>query len=589
MLHLYQRRPCQETRGAMVLGSRAGRTMQQPPEIIDMDVEKLESLLRRAEETPLSSEDLETIRALCESYLYLTDLIDQKSTTIARLRKLLFGARTEKTAEVLGRTSEVPASPGQGLAEGQAGDEQEGESAAEGPAAGAQESTPRTQGHGRNGADDYPGANRVDVPHESLQPGDACPECPKGTLYAVNRPGVLIRFLGRSPLQATIYALQKLRCHLCGQVFTARAPAEVGSEKYGATVASMIGLLKYGTGVPFHRLDTLQGNLQVPLPASTQWEIVSAAVGQLEPAYQELIRQAAQGEVVHNDDTTVKILELMGARARSEALSQSAESASGQAEEPARTGLFTSGVVATRGGQRMALFFSGRRHAGENLQEILRRRATDLPPPIQMCDALSRNLPRALATIVANCLAHARRQFVEVYDRFPAECGYVLEAFELVYRNDAQACQRQLSPAERLEFHQAESGPALERLHAWLKRQFDERLVEPNSGLGAAINYLRKHWEKLTLFLRVPGAPLDNNLCERALKKAILHRKNALFYKTQNGAAVGDLYMSLIHTCELCRANPFEYLTALQRHADQVVAAPADWLPWNYRANLSAA
>jgi transposase len=578
----------------MALGSRAGHTMQHPAaEIIDMDVEKLESLLRRAEETPLSAEDLQTIRALCESYLYLTDLIDQKSTTIARLRKLLFGARTEKTADVLGRASEAPASPEQDAAQGQAGDEQKGASAAAGQAAGeqaaeTQESSLRTKGHGRNGADDYPGANRVDVPHTSLQPGDPCPECP-GTVYAVNRPGVLIRFVGRSPLQATIYALQKLRCQLCGKVFTAEPPEGLGSEKYDATVVSMIGLLKYGTGVPFHRLDTLQENLEVPLPASTQWEIVSAAVGQLEPAYQELIRQAAQGEVLHNDDTTVKILELMGTRARSEALSESTNSGSGQPHEPTRTGLFTSGLVATRGGQQIALFFSGRRHAGENLQEVLRRRATDLPPPIQMCDALSRNLPKALETIVANCLAHARRQFVEVHDHFPAECGYVLEAFELVYRHDALARQRQLSPTERLAFHQAESGPALERLHAWLKRQFDERLVEPNSGLGAAINYLRRHWDKLTLFLRVPGAPLDNNLCERALKKAILHRKNALFYKTTNGAAVGDLYMSLIYTCELCGANPFDYLTELQRYADQVAAAPADWLPWNYHAHLPAA
>jgi len=220
--------------------------------------------------------------------------------------------------------------------------------------------------------------------------------------------------------------------------------------------------------------------------------------------------------------------------------------------------------------------------------DILRRRAADLPPPIQMCDALSRNLPKEFQTIVANCLAHGRRQFVDEMENFPAECGYVLEAFEAVYRNDALTREQQLPPTERLIFHQAESGPLMERLRDWLRRQFDERLVEPNSALGAAINYLRKHWDKLTLFLRVPGAPLDNNLCERALKKAILHRKSALFYKTRNGAAVGDLYMSLIHTCELCGANPFDYLTELQRHANEVAAGPHNWMPWNYRDHLAA-
>jgi transposase len=422
------------------------------------------------------------------------------------------------------------------------------------------------------------------VPHESLQPGDPCPACGRGTTYAVNTPGVLIRFHGQPPVQAMIYELQKLRCHLCGQVFTAQAPSDVGSEKYDATVASMIGLLKYGSGLPFNRLQGLQENLEVPLPASTQWEIVEAAAPQLRPAYRELIRQAAQGEVVFNDDTTVKILERMGARGAQLAV----EEANGDKKTTSRTGLFTSGVVATCGGQRVALFFSGNKHAGENLRDVLRQRAADLLPPIQMCDALSRNYPADFQTIVANCLAHARRQFVEVNERFPDECRYVLESLEAVYRHDALARDQQMTADERLLFHQTQSGSIMERLREGCKRQIEEKLVESNSALGAAIDYLRKHWDKLTLFLRVAGAPLDNNIAERALKKAILHRKNALFYKTQNGASVGDLYMSLIHTCELNGINPFDYLNEIQRNAEQVAAAPHDWLPWNYPASRKA-
>src|ERR1022692_2258100 len=99
--------------------------------------------------------------------------------------------------------------------------------------------------------------------------------------------------------------------------------------------------------------------------------------------------------------------------------------------------------------------------------------------------------------------------------------------------------------------------------------------------------YLLRHWEKLTLFLKEPGAPLDNNVVERALKKAIRHRKNSLFYKTRKGAAMGDLFMSLIHTCELNGANPFDYLTELQRHAHEVKRHPALWMPWNYRQNVT--
>jgi hypothetical protein len=245
--------------------------------------------------------------------------------------------------------------------------------------------------------------------------------------------------------------------------------------------------------------------------------------------------------------------------------------------------MFTSGIVSTSGGRRIALFFSGRQHAGENLADVLARRVADLGPPIQMCDALSRNLPADLQTILAHCLAHGRRQFVDVAERFPSQCRHVLDQLAEVYKHDGFTRAQHLSPDARLQYHQAQSGPVLERLKVWLTRQFDDRLVEPNSALGEAITYLLRHWERLTLFLRQPGAPLDNNVCERALKRAILHRKNALFFKTCRGAHVGDVFMSLIHTCQLCGANPFDYLTALQNHTAELSANPAPWMPWNYR------
>ncbi len=551
-----------------------------------MDVEQREALLRRTEQAGVEPDDLRKIRAVFESYAYLAELIDHKNISLARLRKLLFGPPSEKTADVLGRCEPSAADTNADDAHGR--ESSTAVTTAETPVGAAQKPPAQRPGHGRHGVDDYPGATRIAVRHESLESGDRCPECRRGTVYQVSQPGVLIRFVGQAPIGATVYELQKLRCQLCGQMFTADPPAGVGAEKYDASVASMIGLFKYGSGLPFNRLDRLQGNLKIPLPASTQWDLMQGASPNLEPAYEELVRQAAQGEVLHNDDTTVKILELMGKRAKQRALLEAADDGDQRRVAKERTGLFTSGVVATRAGRRIALFFSGRQHAGENLQAVLRQRAAELPPPIQMCDALSRNLSGELATIVAHCLAHGRRQFVDLTERFPEECRYVLEALEAVYRHDAETRKQQLSPADRLAFHQAHSGPVMESLRAWLRRQSEEKLVEPNSGLGAAIAYLRKHWDQLTLFLRTSGAPLDNNVCERALKKAILHRKNALFYKTQHGARVGDLYMSLIYSCELNDANPFDYLNQLQRHAAEVAAAPENWLPWNYRAPLTA-
>jgi transposase len=253
-----------------------------------------------------------------------------------------------------------------------------------------------------------------------------------------------------------------------------------------------------------------------------------------------------------------------------------------------RKGMFTSGLLSTKDDRQIALFYTGRKHAGENMDELLKQRQAHLCHPIQMCDALSRNVPKAFETILVNCLAHGRRKFVEVAGGFPDECRYVLETLATVYENDAIAKERKMTPGQRLSFHQMKSSRIMKDLKTWFEEQLDNNKVEPNSGLGEAISYMLKHWKELTGFLRIKNAPVDNNLCERALKKAILHRKNSLFYKTLHGAQVGDLFMSLIHTCNLAKANPFDYLVALQEHASDLAQHPENWMPWNYQSQLSS-
>src|SRR3984885_11196305 len=430
--------------------------------------------------------------------------------------------------------------------------------------------SPASKGHGRIGAGEYVGARKV-VIRAKLASGDACPECTRGRVYTQRQPKTLVRVVGQAPVEATVYEMERLRCNACGQVFTAEEPEGIGPGKYDATATAMIAQLKYGTGVPFTRLERMERQMGIPLPAATQWELVEQGAAVAKPAFDQLIWQAAQGEVLHDDDTSMLILQL--------------------AREPSdkRTGIFTSGIVSLWQDHKIALFFTGRQHAGENLADLLKHRAGEIRSPIQMCDALSRNTPKltnGVQILLANCIAHGRRQFVDVAANFPQECGYVLETLGMVYGNDALAREQGLDAETRLRFHQQYSGPLMDQLHGWLEEQLAEAKTEPNSGLGKAISYLLNHWQPLTLFLREKGAPLDNNLCERALKKAILNRKNALFYKTPHGAMVGDLFMSLIHTCELNGVNSFHYLIELQRHSTEVKHAPADWMPWNYRETL---
>jgi hypothetical protein len=203
-----------------------------------------------------------------------------------------------------------------------------------------------------------------------------------------------------------------------------------------------------------------------------------------------------------------------------------------------------------------------------------------------MCDAASRNIPRELETIVANCLSHGRRNFVNLYDVFPDECRIIIDLLAQVYRNEKIVREGNLSPRERLEYHQRESGPSMEKLKQWLALQFEEKRVEENSRLGKAIRYMQKHWERLTLFLRVEKAPLDNNVVERGLKFAILNRKNSYFFKTVHGAEISDILMSIIKTCYEARVNAFEYLVLLQKHELRVRQNPEQWLPWNFKDTL---
>jgi len=401
--------------------------MSKEPTIIEVDMNELKDLLHRAE-AALDEKDYAKIKAIIESYNYIAGLVGQKNITIARLRKMLFGAKTEKTTTVTGSGTEpeaaaAPEEDATASEEDAAADSSEQPDAEPAPENG---SPARGKGHGRNGADAYTGAEQILVPHDSLQPGDACPDCGEGTVYEMARPGVLVRITGQAPVSAKVYRLQKLRCHLCGKIFTAQAPKGVGGRKYDAAAGSMIALLKYGSGMPFNRFAGLQGDLGIPLPASTQWDIVRDRAQRIQPAHAELIRQAAGGDIVYNDDTTVKILELMGKRAQQGTLM---EGPVGDGTQKQRKGLFTSGIVSTREGRRIALFFSGRKPA-------------ELGPPIQMCDALSRNLPAELETMVANCLAHGRRQFVEVAEHFPEPCRQVLQSLAVIYRNDAIARKR---------------------------------------------------------------------------------------------------------------------------------------------------
>ncbi|HKU41988.1 MAG TPA: IS66 family transposase [Polyangiales bacterium] len=533
---------------------------------MDVEPEKVEATLARIK-PQLEAQDFELIARLWSTLMLVMRLVRAQRASIARLRRLFGMASSEKTRAVTGADTSTPA----------ASPPADDAPHADGGAA-TEQSKPK--GHGRLGASDYPTAQHHAVLHAELKIGERCSLCERGKLYELQEPARILRILGQPLLSAHCWDCQRLRCSTCGHVFTAQAPAQAQGPKFDETAVAMIALCRYGTGLPHHRLERLQRNLQTPISSSTQWDGLDQRAGEVKPVFALLEHLAAQGTVIHDDDTYVRILAFMGER-RAKLLQ------SGDLPDPERTGLFTTAIVSNTEAGTIALFYSGRKHAGENLNKLLTAREPERDPPILMSDALARNVPKDHPVVQANCTAHARRGIVDQFPNFPLECRAVLEMLREVFAVEARCKQRKLSAQQRLLEHQTESRPVMDKLHAFMTEQLQRKLVEPNSGLGKAYEYMLKRWDKLTLFLQRPGAPLENNICERALKMAIFHRRGSLFYRTQHGASVGDMFTSLIHTAELHAVNPFEYLTEVLRHAAEVAAQPGDWLPWTYKSTLA--
>lgn len=421
--------------------------------------------------------------------------------------------------------------------------------------------------HGHKPASGYTEAKLIEVVHQTLKKGDRCPECLKGKLFQL-KPGSVIRIKGQPWLQVEIYKPERLRCSLCGKVFTAKLPLEGGlGSRADSTAKAIVSLLKYRGGVPFYRQGQIQEALGAPISPSEIWEMTEDVADAVQPIYAVLCAEAAKGQILQNDDTTARILSLKQ-----------------EIKEKERTGIFTTAILSTlESGIRIGLFFTGRRHAGENLDALLDDRPEEHPPPIQQCDALSRNIPKNHETHLSNCLAHARRKFYELVEVWPQVVTKIIGLFSTLFDNDRTAPE---DPKERLKWHQQKSTPIMEELKSYCNGLLESKAVEPNSSLGKAISYLNNHWEAFTLFLRMPGVILTNNENEQLIKRAVLNRKNAYFFRNETGAKIADILMSTIETCVYNNVNPWKYLIAIQEYEKDVRRNPQLWTPWCYGKRL---
>ncbi len=535
------------------------------PAPIEIEEAEVERLIEQAEQGRLDAAAQRRIVPLLRTLLWLERTLLETRISVSKLKKILFGKRTEKSRR-------KPRDPPSGPAGG-------GRKTGEAPRPASDQASPGNapdtappRGHGRHGAADYPGAERVWCAHGEYQSGDLCPQCARGRLYNLSSL-VRLRFVGQPLAAVKRFERERLRCALCGYLTLAELPAEAGPHTYAVSVKVTLAVAHYHLGLPLKRIEAFQALVGMPLPDASQWDLVEQVADSAYPVYEQMKRLGANQPLVYQDDTGARLLSLIKENRAD--------------PPPKRKGMYTT-VLVFEGEHSICLYLSGRQHAGENLDDILAYRDPDLAPIQWMSDGLAANTPKQHQhrSVDLNCLVHGRRHFVDIEDAFPEECTRVIEALAAVYKHEAHCQKHTLSAPQRLAYHQQHSRPVMDKLKAWIEQQLEDRWVEPNSRLGGAFDYLLERWEALTRFLHLPGAPLDNNAAERALKMILRYRKNSLFYANAHGAYVGDVLTSLIETCRRAGANPLDYLSALMHHRSAVFAEPAAWMPWNYRDHL---
>lgn len=538
-------------------------------DIIDVSVDRLEGLKSRLISGALFEEDKPILLAIVSAYTWIQGQLESAKLTIHRL-KTLFGFSTEKRKK-FGEKRETTNLKLNLSSLGTMNYKQDSLDTIETT---AQESTnppvwDEAANHGRIGADSYTGCEQVMLSHPTLSVGSECPYCAEcNTVAHLGQDGLkfIVRLVGGPLIRGTKFIAPILRCNLCKARFYTPVPDSIkNAPKYAPSCASTLAIARYSLGIPMFRIEQDQSMHGIPVKDATQWDSHKELYTIVSPVFNELQQNAANGNLVMYDDTTGMVLE------------------NKIKEIPTHTTAFMS----VHEGHKIHLFFTGQNHAGKNADAIFAQRTSD-EQVIAMVDAAPSNIPKHLSQelvarfILCLCLVHGRRKFFKIMRSFDKECEFVLNLIGQVYANNAHCTKNGLSPDERLRYHQTYSEPLMQQLFIWLNNQLVYEQSESNAGLGQAVRYMLKHWIPLTTFLRVAGAPLDSSWAERAIKIAIRHRRNSMFYKTVKGAQVGDSLMSIIYTAKVNGINPYDYLNSLQQYADAVKKNPAQWLPWNY-------
>lgn len=539
-----------------------------------MTPEEIQGFIARVEEAletgmALSDDDLRLALLALKTVLSMQTTLEDHSITLAKLRKLL-GIEPSSERRPSANDTHTP--------EGHALSDEEEEALEQLKAEKRARDKQIRELRGRKKRSP-PSKCKPTVIHHRLEghhKGQRCSGCAMGLLRK-KEPLEFLRVTGHSSFSSENHVRERLKCDTCDLVMAAPLPEAVirdggETQRYGYTARAVMALQKCGLATPYCRNEKISSLLGVKIPSSTQFDQCQYVAEAVEPVYHLLVQQSGLGSLLLGDDTVNKIL-----GNKPEKRNRRSDNAL-----VTRSGNYTTTVI-SYGSDRPAIvtFKTNLGHAGEFLDEVLSTRPINLEAPIVMTDASSNNTVTVSPTKEALCNAHARRKFVEV-EQYSEVAVQAVELYKTIWYNDDESLLAAHTAAQRLEYHKTHSLPVMEAIKKLCEEALNDPHLETHSQVARALQYYVKHYKGLTAFCRWEGAPIDNNESEETLKLAIAIRKNSYFFKTQNGANVVDIILTLIATCERTGTNAYDYLVDLQRRADEVRESPEAFLPWVY-------
>jgi hypothetical protein len=446
------------------------------------------------------------------------------------------------------------------------------------------------KGHGRNGVDAYKRATHFFYALAAGVIGAVCDACGFGKMYRY-REKVIIRIVGQPLFAAEIHHYEQARCRQCGRLVRATGPScvheGVGSDyvRYDWSACAMLLVMHYFGGAPFKRLESLHEGWGIPIPDANQWALANASDDFLLALYRALERHAIQKATNFRIDDTGSMVVAIQKQIEAEV---AALHRLGESTKDVRTGINATGSYWETPDGPVVLFHTGRHHAGEIVDQLLRHRLGSSPKLIKCTDGASKNFDHQHADklIESTCNAHAVLKFRDVKDKYPAEYAEAGTVYKQVFDNDDNAEKLALSPVDRMLYHREHSKPLMEELKKKCEAKIKSKLVEPSSPLWGPLTFVVNQWDRLIRFCEVSGVPLDTNLVEQALIMPVRYLAGSFNYHTEDGAVVGDHVMSLVATARANGVEPVAYLTeCLRSHAD-LAERPDHYLPWVYRERM---